>query len=59
MLYLESGCKPIRFLIMTRRLMFLHYILNEDDQSLVSRFFQAQNAQPYKDDWSAQFCEDL
>ena len=53
MLYLESGCKPIRFLIMTRRLMFLHYILNEDDQSLVSRFFQAQNSQPYKDDWSA------
>ena len=59
MLYLESGCKPIRFLIMTRRLMFLHYILNEDDQSLVSRFFQAQNSQPYKDDWSAQVCEDL
>ena len=59
MLYLESGCKPIRFSIMTRRVMYLHYILNEDDQSLISRFFQAQNSEPCKDDWSTQVCEDL
>ena len=59
MLYLESGCKPIRFAIMSRRLMYLHYILNEDDHSLVSRFFQAQNSEPYQDDWSSQVSEDL
>ena len=59
MLYLESGCKPIRFTIMTRRVMYLHYILNEDENTLISRFFHAQNAEPYKDDWSAQVCEDL
>ena len=59
MLYLESGCKPIRFLIMTRRLLFLHYILNEDAQSLISQFFEAQNSQPLKDDWSAQVFQDL
>ena len=59
MLYLESGCKQIRFTIMIRRVMYLHYILNEDNHSLVSRFFQAQNSEPYKDDWSSQVCEDL
>ena len=59
MLYLESGCKPIRFTIMTRRVMYLHYILNEDEHSLISRFFQAQHSEPCKDDWSSQVCEDL
>ena len=28
MLYLETGSKPVRYLLMTRRLMFYHYILN-------------------------------
>ena len=41
MLYLESGCKPIQFAIMNQRVMYLHYILNEDNHTLVSRFFQA------------------
>ena len=36
MLYLETGSRPIRFIIMSRRLMFLHYILNEDNKSLVN-----------------------
>ena len=35
-LYLESGNIPIRFILMSRRLNFLHYILN---QHSFSRFF--------------------
>ena len=59
MLYLETGCKPIRFIIMKRRLMFLYYILNEDEKSLISRFFQVQLRQPCKGDWCTTVIEDL
>jgi hypothetical protein len=51
MLYLETGCRPIRYLIMMRQLMFLHYILNEDDNSLIRRFFNIQERNPGKNDW--------
>ena len=59
MLYLESGVRPIRFHIMARRLMFLWYILNEDDSSLILRFFKAQMTNPGKGDWINQVIEDL
>ena len=49
-LYLESGNTPIRFILMSRRLNFLHYILNEDENSLVRRFLQAQ-MECSKGDW--------
>ena len=51
MLYLETGCRPIRYLIMMRQLMFLHYILNEDDNSLIRRFLNTQVKNPGKNDW--------
>ena len=51
MLYLETGTTPIRYIIMTRRLMFFHYILNEDKQSLIGRFLEAQERSPSKNDW--------
>ena len=31
--------------------MFLHYILNEDEMSLISRFYKSQVKSPYKNDW--------
>jgi hypothetical protein len=42
MLYLDTGCTPIRYIIMLRKIMFLHYILNEDEESLIFRVLQAQ-----------------
>ena len=33
---------PIRFILMSRRIMFLQTILQEDESSLLHRFFQAQ-----------------
>ena len=52
MLYLEMGLLPIRFIILSRRLNFLHDILNESKESLISRFFAAQFANPVKNDWT-------
>ena len=58
-LYLESGNIPIRFIMMSRRLNFLHYILNEDDDSLLKRFFTAQRESPLKGDWVTTVTEDM
>ena len=51
MLYLETGSLPIRFIIMSRRLMFLHYLLNEENDSLVHKVLQEQMRSPAKNDW--------
>ena len=59
MLYLESGCKPDIFTIFARRVMFLHYILHEDEESLIMRFFKAQIESPCKDDWYLTVIGDL
>ena len=48
LLYLETGCRPIRYLIMMRQLMFQHYILNEDDNSLIRRFLNTQVKKSWK-----------
>ena len=58
-LYLEMGCLPIRFIIKSRRIMFLHYILNQKQDSLIFKFFQAQLENPVKGDWSEQVKSDI
>ena len=59
MLYLETGCTPIKFIIRSRRLMFLYYILKEDENSLISKVFYAQLANPVKNDWAMTCKDDL
>ena len=59
MLYLELGVTPIRFVIMTRRLMFLHYILNQDKKSLIYKCFEAQMKTPCRNDWIIAVEKDL
>ena len=39
MLYLELGLLPFREIIQKRRLTFLHYILHESKNSMISRVF--------------------
>ena len=36
---------------MTRRILFLHTILQESESSLISRFYQVQLKNPSKGDW--------
>ena len=59
LLYLEFGLIPIRFLLMARRIMFLNYILNEKEETLVRDFYYAQNNQPVKGDWTLTVKKDL
>ena len=51
MLYLETGCLPISYIIVSKRLIYLHYILHEEESSLISRFFYTQLKRPLKGDW--------
>ena len=59
LLYLETGTIPIRFTLMSRRLNFLWYLLNLNEDSLLSQFFQAQCDSPTKGDWVSSVYQDL
>ena len=50
-LYLESGQLPARFVIKRMKLIFLHYILTREEESLMFRFLMAQRNDPTKGDW--------
>ena len=58
-LYLELGCQPIRFIIMARRINYLHYLLKLDKSELLWKVFEAQINNPVKGDWYLQIIEDL
>ena len=44
---------------MQRRLMFLHYILNENKSSLIFKCFEAQRRNPCRNDWIISIYDDL
>ena len=52
MLYLELGVTPIRYILMSRRLMFYQYITKQPAGSLIRRFYETQSSNPVKNDWS-------
>ena len=58
-LYLESGNIPIQFILMSRRLNFLHYILNQPTDSLLRNVFDAQVNNPIGGDWVTQVEMDI
>ena len=51
LMYLELGWQPLRFIIQSRRLNFLKYILNQQETSLVKQVFTAQKLSPQRGDW--------
>ena len=59
LLYLESGSIPIKFILKSRRLNFLWYMLNEKDDSMLKQFLRAQCENPVKGDWVTTVLDDL
>ena len=59
LLYLELSILPIRYIIQTRRLLYLHHILQNKRESLLRRFYEAQLLNPTHRDWATQVLEDL
>ena len=50
-LHLELGTLPIRFIIKTRRILYLQYLLKQNENSLLFRFLNAQMEDPKTGDW--------
>ena len=49
--YLELGIYPVRFEIMKRKLLYLHYLLQQDKRSMISQVLKATRDNPIKNDF--------
>ena len=58
-LYLEMGIYPARYEIKKIRLLYLKYVLEQKDDSLVKKFLNLQLNQPTRGDWASQIRSDL
>ena len=58
-LYLSLGQYPARFEIQKMRLLYLKYILHENETSLLYKFFTLQLEMPTKGDWVSSCLNDL
>ena len=59
LMYLEIGLCPARYHIYKLKLNLLHHILQQKENSLMFRFFEAQRKYPTKGDWVSGVCEIL
>ena len=50
-LYLETKSVPIRFIITSRRIMYLHSILQKEEHEMVRQTYEAQKIQPIQGDF--------
>ena len=53
-LYLDLGVCPARFVVKKYKLNFLYYILKQEENSFLSRFFKAQLETPTKGGWGSE-----
>ena len=58
-LYLETGSIPIKYILKSKRIMYLHHILTRSDDALIKRVFLAQLHDTGKGDWCSVVREDL
>ena len=49
--YLELGVYPIRFEVKKRKILFLHYLLNQEKSSMINQVLQATINDPIKNDF--------
>ena len=59
MLYLELGLTPFREIIRKKRLLFLHYILNQDKDSVIYKVFKTQLKNKSPKDWVSMVIKDF
>jgi hypothetical protein len=59
LIYLELGIVPIKYLIQSRRIGFLKYILDQEESTLVNKVFKAQENDPKQGDWVTSVKKDL
>ena len=57
-LYLETKSVPIRFILASRRILYMHSILQKDESEMVRQTFEAQKIQPLEGDFVKLVMED-
>ena len=57
--YMETNTTPIKFVLMSRRLMYYWNILQMDDSELVKRVYNVQKISSCRNDWVRQISADL
>ena len=50
-LYLETACLPLKDVITVRRMLYLHTILERQDNEIIKKVYMAQKKQPCPGDW--------
>ena len=58
-LYLESGCVDIDTVIKGKRVIYLQYLVKENKDNMLFKFFKAQWDRPGRGDWTSQVKGDL
>ena len=58
-IYLELGCLNIGTILKARRVNYLHYLVTEGQENMLSKFFLTQWKYPAEDDWTLAVKEDL
>ena len=58
-LYLEIGQAPARFEIQKMRLLYLKYILDEEEDSILKKFLNLQFKEPVRRDWASTVMRDI
>ena len=58
-MYLELGLIPISIIIKARRVKYLHYLVQLNENEMLSKVFNTQWKFPTKDDWTTQVQKDL
>ena len=56
---LNGGCLTISKILKLRRVNFLHYLVNLDQNSMLYKFFLAQWKYPIRNDWTFRVKQDL
>ena len=58
-LYLETGSLPLRYILKSRRIMYLHNILKKEENELIRKIYETQKQNPSAGDFSELVRNDL
>ena len=58
-LHLELGTTPLKYILKGRRIMFLHYLVSQKEEEMLSKFFHVQWKNPVRHDWTETVKSDL
>ena len=58
-LYLETKCIPIRYIIASRRILYLHNILQKDSNEMIRKIYEVEKMKPSVGDFSELVKEDM